>query len=282
MVTPMDEAEVSQLPTPALMRAARGAYAQAIRAQLHAMGIDDLPRNGAFVLSAIDDTDGTLPDLPADIGITKQAVSQLVDTLVHRGYLERSPDADDRRRIVLELTDSGRQVVYAVQRAVDAVDEKLLERVSSEEVRAMRSGLLSLARIKSAAVTAGAGRRRPVRQFLRFSPVFPVRDLAAALAHYSALGFDTFGYESGDDYGFARREGVGLHLAAERDPEHEHVHVGSAYLHVSDADALYAEWSRPEIGGHTEPVQAMPYKLREGAHTDPDGNVIRFGSPIDE
>ena len=49
---------------------------------------------------------------------------------------------------------------------------------------------------------------------------------------------------------------------------------------MHDADALYAEWSRPGIGGQTLAVCLTPYQLREGAHIDPDGNLIRFGSPI--
>ncbi len=44
--------------TPTLMRAARGAYAGSIRAQLHEAGLDDLPRNGAFILSGIADAAG--------------------------------------------------------------------------------------------------------------------------------------------------------------------------------------------------------------------------------
>ena len=108
-----------------------------------------------------------------------------------------------------------------------------------------------------------------------------MRDLAAALAHYSALGFDTMAYAGGDDYGFADREGTGLHLAA--DPEHDPARgSASTYLYVHDADALYEQWSQPGIGGRTLPVGPTPYKLREGSHTDPDGNLIRFGSPMAE
>jgi hypothetical protein len=119
----------------------------------------------------------------------------------------------------------------------------------------------------------------PYRQLRQFSPIFPVRDMTAALAHYAALGFDAFPYEGEDDYGFAEREGIGLHLTTDpgHDPAHGHA---SAYLYVRDADALYAEWSRPGIGGHTLPVCPTPYQLREGAHIDPDGNLIRFGSPM--
>jgi DNA-binding MarR family transcriptional regulator len=277
-IGPVDDPEPSELATPTLMRSARGAYARSIRAQLHAIGIDDLPRNGAFILGGIDSTGGPRADLPADLGVTKQAVSQLIDTLVNRGYLVRSPDAEDRRRIALELTARGQQVVEAVFRGVEAVDHQLEERVSPEQVEAMRSVLLALTEIKSVSLTTGAGRKRPARQLRQFSPIFPVRNLAAALAHYSALGFHAFAYADGEDYGFANREGVGVHLATDPDPAHH----ASTYLYVRDADALYEEWSRPGIGGHTRPVGPTPYKLREGSHTDPDGNLIRFGSPMEE
>jgi DNA-binding MarR family transcriptional regulator len=276
----MDDADRNEFASPALMRSARGAYAQSIRAQLQLSGINDLPRNGAFILAGIDTSAGPGQDLPAELGVTKQAVSQVIEILVNRGYLERRSDASDRRRVVLELTDQGQQVVEAVLRGVAAVDRQLRERVSPEQIEGMRSALIALTEIKSEGVTTGAGRRRPARQLRRFSPIFPVRDLGAALAHYAALGFDTVAYHDGDAHGFANRDGVGLHLAA--DPGPGPTGPGSAYLYVRDADALYEEWSRPGIAGHTHPVGPTPYKLREGSHVDPDGNVIRFGSPTQE
>jgi hypothetical protein len=140
----------------------------------------------------------------------------------------------------------------------------------------------------------------PRARLQSFSPVFPVRDLPRALAHYAALGFTTQPYADadgdGDGYGFADRDGVGLHLSAEtghghdgehgQDGEHghdgepDHEHVGSAYLYVTDADALYDEWAVPGTGGFTTRVGDTPYRLREGSHSDPDGNLIRFGSPM--
>ena len=220
-------------------------------------------------------------DLPLDLGVSKQAVSQLIEVLAGRGYLERAPDPTDRRRISLELTERGRLVVEAVLRGVEAVDLRLRERLSAEQIDALRSGLFALGEIKSADIATGAGMRRPARQLRQFSPIFPVRDLAAGLAHYAALGFDTFAYQDGNDYGFADREGIGLHLAANAD--HDPARNGvSTYLYVRDADALFEEWTRPGIGGTTRSVGPTEYKLREGSHTDPDGNLIRFGSPIED
>jgi DNA-binding MarR family transcriptional regulator len=276
----MTGADRSHFATPTLMRSARGVYAQSIRAQLHAIGIDDIPRNGMFILAGADPSGGPEQDLPAELGVTKQAVSQLVDILVNRGYLERQPDAGDRRRVALELTERGQEALDAGVRGMEAVDQKLRQRMSREQIEAMRSVLIALAEIKIDAVASGAGRRRPARQLRRFSPIFPVRDLGAALAHYGTLGFSTHAWGDSDDYGFADRDGAGLHLAA--DPGQDRTHPGSAYLYVRDAQALYEEWSRPGIAGHTHPAEPTPYKLLEGSHVDPDGNLIRFGSPMDE
>ena len=273
----MDSADLNEFATPTLMRSARGAYAQAIRAQLHAIGIDDLPRNGAFILAGIDPAGGPRQDLPAELGVTKQAVSLVIDVLVNRGYLERHSDPGDRRRVVLELTARGQDVVDATVRGVEVVNRELEARVPHEQIAAMRSALIALTEIKTTGISTGAGRRPPARELRRFSPIFGVRDLAAALAHYATLGFRTFADHGGDQYGFARRDGIGLHLAAVT--EHDAACPASAYLYVRDADALYQEWSRPGIAGHTHPPGPTPYQMREGSHVDPDGNLIRFGSP---
>jgi DNA-binding MarR family transcriptional regulator/catechol 2,3-dioxygenase-like lactoylglutathione lyase family enzyme len=279
----MDETEQPERATPALMRAARGAYARSIRAALYEIGVDDLPRNGAFLLAGIDTTGGPRQDLPSDLGVTKQAVSQVVDTLVNRGYLTRGPDPGDRRRIRLELTGRGHEVVAAVLRGVAAVDARLRERASAGQIEAMRTGLAILADIKGADTASGAGRGRPAAQLRRFAPIFPVRDLRAALAHYASLGFEVSAHADGDDYGFADREGVSLHLEAHHHHSEDHEEHGArAYLFVRDADALYEEWSRPGVGGQTWPAEPKPWRLREGSHIDPDGNVIRFGSFVAE
>jgi len=122
----------------------------------------------------------------------------------------------------------------------------------------------------------------PRNRFSSFSPVFPVRDLRRALVHYASLGFEVEPYADGDGYGFAERDEVSLHLSLDEGhrPEADHQHVGTAYLYVEDADALYDEWARPGVGGLTRRVGDTPYKLREGSHVDPDGNLIRFGSPM--
>ena len=108
----------------------------------------------------------------------------------------------------------------------------------------------------------------------RFAPIFGVRNVAKALAHYQRLGFDTREYEGGV-YGFATRDGVELHLGlvATEDPR-----TGSAYLFVDDSDALAAEWRA--AGVEVFGPEDTEWGQHEGALVDPDGNTIRFGSPM--
>jgi uncharacterized glyoxalase superfamily protein PhnB len=114
-----------------------------------------------------------------------------------------------------------------------------------------------------------------VSEIRRVAPIFPVRDLRAALDHYARLGFATRVY-GGGNYGFATADDVEIHLGVVTNPE-EHGHA-SAYLFVDDADGLAARWAAAGVDVH--PPQDTEWGQREGAVVDPDGNVIRFGSPM--
>jgi predicted enzyme related to lactoylglutathione lyase len=107
----------------------------------------------------------------------------------------------------------------------------------------------------------------------RFAPIFPVRDLGRALAYYRQLGFSTREYEGGG-YGFAVLDGVELHLGLVA----EEATPASAYLFVDDADALARTWA--SAGADISAPQDTDWGQHEGAVIDPDGNVIRFGSPV--
>ena len=56
---------------------------------------------------------------------------------------------------------------------------------------------------------------------------------------------------------------------------------GAAYLGVDDAQALHAEWRAAGVGLTTD-LFDPGFGVWEAAHTDPDGNLMRFGSPLPE
>jgi DNA-binding MarR family transcriptional regulator len=133
---------------PALLRAARGSYGHAIRARLAAAGFDDLPRNSAYVLGGIVNHGGSASGLVRELGVSKQAASQLIDTLVVRGYLRREADADDRRRVTIDVTERGRAAAAAVRSGVQEVEAQLADAISPAQLAGMRAGLTALCTIR--------------------------------------------------------------------------------------------------------------------------------------
>jgi catechol 2,3-dioxygenase-like lactoylglutathione lyase family enzyme len=106
------------------------------------------------------------------------------------------------------------------------------------------------------------------------APVFSVSDLAASLAYYRALGFGAREW-GGGGYGFLTFDRAEIHLGEVPDlpPDCR----STAYLFVEDADDLYGKWLA--AGGDVRPPEDTEWGQHEGALIDPDGNVIRFGSP---
>lgn len=116
---------------------------------------------------------------------------------------------------------------------------------------------------------------RPRHMMERIMPCLPADDVPAAVAYYR----DVFGFEVNyqqDDLGVMDRDDVRLLLIA-RTKRHG---IGSAYVYVKDADALYAELVAKGAGVQGEPV-SQPWGLREFPVLDPEGNEITFGQPFE-
>ncbi len=135
---------VAPLSMPALLRGARHVYASAVLHALAEAGCDDVPRNGSYVIGATARRSTPLSEIIARLGLSKQASGQLVDTLVARGYLDRSIDPNDRRRLVINLTERGHAAAAVIRRAVEKIDADLTTRVGAAHVAATRATLSAL------------------------------------------------------------------------------------------------------------------------------------------
>ncbi|MGH3403916.1 MAG: MarR family winged helix-turn-helix transcriptional regulator [Streptosporangiaceae bacterium] len=131
-----------------LLVRARGGLGNAISAHLAAAGFDDLPRNGPFVLGGMIRQGGSAVELIRGLGVTRQAASQLIDTLVLRGYLSRGINPDDRRRMNIVLTERGRAAAAAIRAGIDEVEAELAGALSPDELAGLRAGLAALGRIR--------------------------------------------------------------------------------------------------------------------------------------
>lgn len=160
MVGRMANVWFDEVSLPALLRGARATYGAAIRRALAEAGFEDLPRNGSFVIGGLARTGAPLSSIVRDLGVSKQAASQLVDTLVARRYLSRTVDPDDRRRLVILLADRGQAAAKVVRAAVVRVDDALAAGVGSGPVAEARRTLGALIEMGSMAAEERTDGRR--------------------------------------------------------------------------------------------------------------------------
>ncbi|MGC4190258.1 MAG: winged helix DNA-binding protein [Thermomicrobiales bacterium] len=139
--TPEEPVSLHQL----LARAGR-VYDIAVAVALEAAEMDDLPMRGVSVLRRIDE--GGAPTALAHVlrtgRISRQHGTQLIDTLVERGYIVREVDPEDRRRMRVALTERGQAAADAVRTAIDGLNAALAEKVTPEQIEASRAVLGAL------------------------------------------------------------------------------------------------------------------------------------------
>lgn len=89
-----------------------------------AAGENRLSLRQLSALTMIESEQTTLGDVARRLMVTPAVVTGLIDRLERRGYVRRINSTDDRRRVLLALTDEGRN-------AAESVSKQLREEMSS-------------------------------------------------------------------------------------------------------------------------------------------------------
>lgn len=78
------------------------------------------------------------------LGIDRTTMVALLDALERKGLVSRHPDAEDRRRNVVELTEAGRKTLRLAVEASDQAERRLLSPLTPEAERELRSALQAI------------------------------------------------------------------------------------------------------------------------------------------
>lgn len=73
-------------------------------------------------------------DLAASLGIEGPSLVRLIDTLVTKGFIERTEDVSDRRAKLLRITPSGLHLVVRIRQTVTDLEESLFSSINDEEI----------------------------------------------------------------------------------------------------------------------------------------------------
>jgi len=116
----------------------------------------------------------------------------------------------------------------------------------------------------------------------RVAPILPVRDVTAALAHYRHLGFEVQDYgppgAANPEYGFVRRGDVELHLSLPRSTTPRSRRATATSMSAMPTPSM-PPGRPPMLPPVFRPPGDTPYRLREFAYVDPEGNLLRRLAP---
>jgi len=121
---------------PDLVALARLRFGARMRSSLFDLGFGNFRRGDGAWVRILADRPCAPSELASIVGVSPQAVTKAADSLEERGYIVRRPDPDDRRRILLELTERGAAYAEAVDAVVGGLDEELRRSVASEDLEA--------------------------------------------------------------------------------------------------------------------------------------------------
>jgi DNA-binding MarR family transcriptional regulator len=79
-------------------------------------------------------SDANVKQISEYLGITKSAVTQLMEPLVNKGYVSRQNDARDRRIVRLNLTASGKKTLKEIGKAKFAGMRSALANLSDKDL----------------------------------------------------------------------------------------------------------------------------------------------------
>jgi len=133
-----------ELPTVSLLRSAYHALSTQIGSAVEQVAPDQRPSHGN-VMEHLDLEDGLrLTDLAERAGMAPQSIGELVDELEKLGYVERRPDADDRRAKRIYRTAKGKKVSETAVAAAFKTEDDLRALLGEDRLSELRGQLMQI------------------------------------------------------------------------------------------------------------------------------------------
>jgi long-chain acyl-CoA synthetase len=110
-----------------------------------ALAVVDLTPSQYRVLMRLSEGPSGASHLASGLAVSRPSLTAVVDGLVARGYVERSSDPADRRRVGHLLTDEGRRALEAGDRALEERLHEVLGFATAAQAAKARKGLEALA-----------------------------------------------------------------------------------------------------------------------------------------
>lgn len=140
----MNHQVFSELDLTTLLSLSFSASINELHDRLSELGFGDIKPAHGFILKCISLDGATGIELAEYLGITKQAVSKMVDYLENSGYVMRQTHRTNKRGKIIVLTKRGSLVVKAKEEILAEIEQRWSENIGAERMKMIREDLTKI------------------------------------------------------------------------------------------------------------------------------------------
>ena len=112
--------------------------------RLSELEFEDIRPTHGFMFKCMISNGATGIELAEYLGITKQAVSKMVDYLEKNGYVMRKTHPTDKRGKTIVLTERGLLVMKAKEEILTDIEQRWIENIGAERMKMIKEDLTKL------------------------------------------------------------------------------------------------------------------------------------------
>jgi len=114
---------------------------EGLQARLHDHGWPDVNRPQSMVMTNIVSGIVRPSDIARNLGVSRQAIHSTINQMVKLGIVQLEVDPDDRRHMIVSLTDLGAQMRRDAQRSMDALTAQIAAVLGQDKFDALLAAL---------------------------------------------------------------------------------------------------------------------------------------------
>ncbi|WHY77848.1 MarR family transcriptional regulator [Neobacillus sp. WH10] len=140
----MNDQLFSELDLAALLSLSFSTLINELHDRLSELGYGDIKPAHGFMFKRIIPNGATGIELAEYLGITKQAVSKMVDYLEKSGYVMRKTHSTDKREKIIVLTERGWLVIKAKEEILAEIERRWIDNIGAERMQMLKEDLTKL------------------------------------------------------------------------------------------------------------------------------------------
>ena len=140
----MNHQILSELDLTSLLSLSFSTFIDELNNRMNELGFGDIRPAHGFMFKRIIPDGATGIELAEYLGITKQAVSKMVDHLEKGGYVMRQTHPTDKRGKIIVLTERGWLAVKVKDEILTKIEERWIENIGAERMQMLKEDLTKL------------------------------------------------------------------------------------------------------------------------------------------